>query len=142
MLASTDDAPSAADEQEMQLFWVKLIRRGEALRALESALEGQSPAGIRERITGDQISRGELLWQGTSGYCVVLDHCRRSQEKFVPVLKLQGREGEGLFKPAFLIPMRKLLTGDILPNTERFGIAQRDTIRGMLNEISRLFAGK
>jgi hypothetical protein len=94
---------------------------------------------IRERISKDQVPRGELLWQGTSGYCVTLEDCRRSQGSNVPVLQLQGAKGEGLFKPAFLIPLRALLDIDVLPKTENFGTALRDTIHDMLDEISGAF---
>jgi len=124
------------DQHHMEEAWVRLIRRGEALRALEASLDGHSPAGIRERISRDQVSRGELLWQGTSGYCVVQEDCRRSQANNVPVLRLQGTEGEGLFRTDFIIPMQTLLDIDVLPITECFGIAARDTIHKMLNEIS------
>jgi hypothetical protein len=98
-------------------MWVRLIRRGQAMRALEEALARQTPLSISQKIRQRHISRGELLWQGVSGYCVALSSCDRSELNPVSVLRLQGSKTESKFRPDFLIPLRALLDTDVLPDT-------------------------
>ena len=136
MLAVTGGSFSEEDQQRTKDDWLRLIRRGDALGALEACLNGHTPAEIRERISRDQVSRGELLWQGKSGYCVVLENCHRSQRDSVRVLRLQGDQGVGSFFPGFLIPLQALLDIDVFPATGSLNIVHRDTICDMLDEIS------
>jgi len=139
MLAVTGGSFSAEAQQRTEADWLRLIRRGDALSALEACLNGHTPAEIRGKISRDQVPRGELLWQGKSGYCVVLDNCQRSQRDSVKVLRLQGDQGMGSFSPGFLIPLRALLDIDVFPATGSVNSMQRDTIHDMLDEISGNF---
>lgn len=140
MLANTVGELSDEDLRRNEQAWVRLIRRGEALRALEEVLEGHSPAEIRTRIRENHVSRGELLWQGNSGYCVALSSCQRSGKDKVPVLCLQGMKKKTDFLSAFLIPLRALLDSGVLPEAERLVDASRQVIRDMLDEISKAFS--
>jgi hypothetical protein len=109
------------------------------LRALEEVLGENTPVGLREKIKEDQIMRGELLWQGGSGYCVAMCSCKRSDKQNALVLRLQGTKKETFFKPSFLIPLRSLLSTDLIPESNKFGTLQRNYIREMLYEISTVF---
>lgn len=139
MLANTGGRLSDEDLIRFEQGWVSLMRRGEALRTLEEALADHSPVELRERIREDQVLRGELLWQGSSGYCVAMTSCKRSSKENTLVLRLQGAKKESLFSPSFLIPLRCLLNSDVLPESNQLGILQKDFIRNMLSEISKAF---
>jgi hypothetical protein len=136
MLANTNGKLSDADLTRFEKDWITLMRRGAALRALEEVLGKNTPEELREKIREDQINRGELLWQGKSGYCVAMCSCKRSDKQNALVLRLQGTKKETFFKPSFLIPLRSLLCTDLIPESERFGTLQRNYIREMLSEIS------
>lgn len=140
MRSNTEGTLSEIECKHIENVWVQLIRRGEALKALEYALAGHSPAEICERIHQDQMMRGELLWQGDSGYCVLLAASRRSQIKNVPVLRLQGQQVESNFKPKFLIPLRGLLDPEVLQITEKFGRSHRDVLSEMIVDFARPFS--
>lgn len=140
LLANTVGELSDEDLKHNEESWVRLIRRGEALRALEEVLGGHSPAEIRSRIQENHVSRGELLWQGNSGYCVALRPCQRSSQDKVPVLCLQGMRNKTDFLSAFLIPLRSLLVSGVLPETERLVYASRQIIHEMIDEISKAFS--
>ncbi|HQO62973.1 MAG TPA: hypothetical protein PK528_05125 [Syntrophorhabdus sp.] len=137
MLTYSGGILSADNLKRFEQAWISLMRTGEALRALEEALKGHSPLELRERIRQDQIERGELLWQGRSGYCVASCSCLRSWKENVPVLRLQGAQKESSFDPSFLIPVRSLLSSDMLPQNERFGIPQRNCLSKMISELSK-----
>jgi hypothetical protein len=139
MLANTSGRLSDEELIRFEQGWISLMRRGEALRALEEALMSHSPVGLREKIREDQVLRGELLWQGSSGYCVAMTSCKRSSKENTPVLRLQGAKKESLFSPSFLIPMRCLLNSDVLPESDKWGILQKNSIRDILSEISKAF---
>ncbi len=141
MLANTGGGLSAEDLVRFEQEWVLLMRRGEALRSLEEALANHSPVELREKIREEQIERGELLWQGSSGYCIAMTSCKRSSKENTPVLRLQGAKKESLFAPSFLIPLRCLLNSEVLPESDQLGIPQKDSIREMISEISRVFHG-
>jgi hypothetical protein len=139
MLANTVGELSDEDLKRNEEAWVRLIRRGEALRALEEALAGHSPAEIRTRIQEDHVFQGELLWQGNSGYCVALSSCQRSGKDKVSVLCLQGMKKKVDFLSAFLVPLRALLDSGVLPEPGRLADASRRVILDMLDEISKAF---
>lgn len=140
MLANTGGRLSDDELMMFEQGWVSLMRRGEALRAMEGALVSHSPVELRDKIKEDQVLRGELLWQGSSGYCVAMTSCRRSSKENTLVLRLQGAKKESLFSPSFLIPLKCLLNSDVLPESNQLGTLQKDFIRDMLSEISKVFS--
>lgn len=137
---NTEEDFSAIKPKRLEEEWLRLIRRGEAFRALEEALGGHSPSELRGRISQDSISCGELLWQGTSGYCVALADCRKSQHENVQVIPLQGIKRERSFKSDFLIPIRSLLDEGVLNESSRLGAEQREVIRELIAELASLFS--
>jgi hypothetical protein len=141
ILVNTEEDLSVSKVQRLEQEWLRLIRRGEAFRALEEALVGHSPSEMRHRIHRDHISSGELLWQGSSGYCVTLEDCGGHQRDNVRVIRLQGAAKESDFKPGYLIPIKSLL-GGVLQKSDRFGTEQRETIRVFIEELSRPFSTK
>jgi hypothetical protein len=139
MLYNTEGELSADELRFTEQTWVHLLRRGEALRALEEALATHSPNDVRERIQQDHVSRGELLWQGTGGYCVALQDCDRSKGDKIPVLKLQGSQKESKFAPRYLIPIKALLEPAVMPETGRFRLTEREVIHEMIDEFAGAF---
>jgi hypothetical protein len=139
MLANTAAIPTDENLKSYNQLWVSLMRRGEALRALEEALSGHTPVELREQIGDDDVTRGDLLWQGVSGYCVALRSTKRSRETLARVLSLQGTKKETTFISHFLIPIRSLLNSAVIKDSETFGTNHENALRGILSEISRSF---
>lgn len=140
ILANTKEDLSPKKAGQLEEEWLLLVRRGEAFNLLEEALKGHTPAELRERISQNHISAGELLWQGISGYCVVLEECRRSQLENVRVIPLQGSKKEVEFKPRYLIPIKSLLEEGILRETDQYGAKQRELIQGLIEELAEPFS--
>ena len=116
--------------------WELLLQRGHALRRLELAVRQMTPAETRERISMDELRPGELLWQGSAGFCVVLHHCSRITDENAMVLKLQGDGSETLFKAPYTVPIRALLEEEVVPLTHDFGDKPRQVLRDFINKLS------
>ena len=116
--------------------WKRLTQRGQALRCLEATIRGTSLEVLRERIRINELQPGEVLWQGTAGFCVVLRGCSRSGKDNVPVLKLQGDGAETAFKGSFTVPVRALLEEDVIPWIPDYGDGPRRVLREFIGELS------
>jgi hypothetical protein len=69
---TTPDAEQTQDDIDtIGDRWLQLLQRGHALRRLEAALVGRTPAELSLKVTQAQLGAGELLWQGNAGFCVV-----------------------------------------------------------------------
>ena len=119
-----------------EIEWARLTQRGQALRCLEAAVRDTRLDVIRERIRIDELRPGEVLWQGTAGFCVVLRRCSRSGRDPVPVLKLQGDVAPAKFQAAATVPMRSLLDEDVIPGTPDFGDVPRRVLHEFIRELS------
>ena len=142
ILLNTEENFSSIEIDAIEKAWLHLIRKGEAFSQLEMILKDQSPVHIRDRVAQDQISRGELLWQGNSGYCVALEDCQRSERKNISVLKLQGSKKDVQFESTYLIPLRSLLDSQVLPAANHLGSEVRNAVLKLINEISGPFSTK
>jgi len=140
ILLNTEEKLSETKAKAVENSWLHLIRTGAALRELEEILKDQSPLAIRDRISQNHISCGELLWQGNSGYCVALENCRRSEDKNVPVLKLQGARKESPFRSGFLVPLRCLLDPHVISAANRLNLGARNILLNLIEEIGRPFS--
>ena len=123
-------------QQRATVQWELLLQRGHALRLLEVAVRQMTPAETRERISMDELPPGELLWQGSAGFCVVLHHRSRLTDKNAMVLKLQGDGGETHFSAPYTVPMVALLEEEVVPRTHDFGDEPRQVLREFINELS------
>lgn len=120
----------------LQTSWQLLKRRGQALRALEQALDGHTPGELREAIVQEEIKEGELLWQGTGGFCVAAQKFSRSKEKEKALtVRLHGKLEEVKVLSCYTIPVRALLDEAIIPVTDGFGAKQRDEIARLVEEL-------
>jgi len=120
--------------------WTDLRRRGESISRLEKAIEKLTPAEICNQIRQNDLMKGEILWQGSAGFCVVTEKCKRQDKANVNVLRLQGKKGDGDFKASYTIPIKSLLDPEVVPLTEVFGIEQRKVLDIFLSELSTGFA--
>ncbi|MXW24323.1 MAG: hypothetical protein F4Z96_06740 [Chloroflexi bacterium] len=138
LLAHT--AERGADDQERSSWaaaeWVRLVRRGQALRRLEAAIRDARLEVLRERIRVDELRPGDVLWQGTAGLGVVLRPRSRSGRDSVPVLKLEGDGGETAFVAWATVPVRALLDVDVIPWTQEFDHGPRRVLREFVHELS------
>lgn len=142
LLAHTADPGVNQDvlRRQAETEWDLLLRRGQALRLLETAVSRIEPKEIKDRIRSAELCPGDLLWQGDAGFCVVRQRALRTTEVKVKVLKLQDSEGEKLFDASFAIPMRELLNEDIVPRSETFGDEPRLVLRELIDDLSKGFA--
>jgi hypothetical protein len=100
--------------QESAERWVRIIRQGHALRKLESALSGKTPGTLKDVITDSDIRIGDVLWQGSVGYCIAKSSAKRSPSEKVQILYLQKTSGTGQISASFAIPVRALLTDNFM----------------------------
>lgn len=133
--ANRDDLLRQAEAE-----WALLLRRGQALRLLEAAVRPMAHAEIRNRIRSDELRPGDLLWQGAAGFCVVRQRASRTASVNVTVLRLQGERGETPFRASYTVPMRDLLTEEVLPHSDAFGDEPRQVLSEFIDELRRGFA--
>lgn len=117
--------------------WDLLLRRGQALRLLEAAVRCMTPADISGQISSDELFPGDLLWQGSAGFCVVCDRASRAVDSKVSVLKLQGDGAKAQFKTSLTIPMLDLLREDVVPPSHEFGDIPRRVLREFVDELGK-----
>lgn len=100
----------AEEEALLGAWWPRVQRRGAALAAFDRALFGTSPADLRGRLASWTVQPGELLWQGTAGWCVCEGSASSSMpDENIAVRKLQGDESRPTFRAGYLIPLRSLV---------------------------------
>lgn len=137
VLMSSTDITDDTFWKEMEKRWVDMMRQGHALKMLEHALEGRSPAELRDVIVQQEVRKGEILWQGTKGFCITVQSGKRSKEEKIPVIYLQTLGNEGKFQGDLTIPMRAILDdATILADA-----APRLALRTMIDEISNVSLG-
>ena len=139
LLAHTIDGELENEERIRwaEAEWERLTQRGQALRYLEAAIRDARIDIIRKRIRIDELPPGEVLWQGSAGFCVVLRRCSRSGTDHVPVLKLQGEVEPANFRATATVPIRGLLDETVIPRTPDFGDVPRRVLREFIHELSK-----
>ena len=144
LLAHTTDERSDREERVRwaEAEWMRLDRRGQALRGFEGAVQRTSLAVLSNRIALDELVPGDVLWQGKAGFCVVLRRCSRCDRDRVPVLKLQGKAAESEFDAAATVPVRALLDERVIPRTPELGDEPRGVLREFIGELSSDVAGE
>lgn len=125
-----------ASEVSVTDAWHGLLRRGHALLRLEQAAHGIPPDVLRSRVKADALRAGELLWQGTAGYCVVVAPTSRSKMGKVPVLRLQQRVEQSQFAAAYTMPVSLLVDESVIPATSGFGDEPRQVLREFVGELA------
>ena len=95
--------------------WLTLVRRGRALGLMEKAVAGTDLVTLRGRIRQTKIAAGELLWQGTAGFCVTTSDCATDSgpTDTVEVLALQQGKAKR-FRVSFLLPVAGLLEDGVI----------------------------
>ncbi|WP_319581546.1 phospholipase D family protein [uncultured Pseudodesulfovibrio sp.] len=119
--------------------WKLLLQRGHALRLLEAAAKSLSVEEISNRIGTSVLQKGDLLWQGTAGFCVVCEKSPRTDKK-VKVLKLQKGGEEVKYIASKTIPIKALLDKSVLPHSEHFGDEPRVVLHKFIRGLSQVFA--
>ena len=135
LLAHTG-VPEATSSVPVRAAWELMLRRGHALLRLEDAANAVPPDTIRARIQVPELLAGDLLWQGTAGYCVVTKATSRSVGQKVTVLKLQNCQAEeSQFMAEYTIPIGSLLEEIVLPVSHGFNAEPRRVLREFLDEL-------
>ena len=147
LLACTSPSVAVGELETVGQTWLRLIRRGHAIRRLELALVGMTPAQLAPRVRTERIARGDLLWQGTAGFGVAVEDACRGHGGSVGVLPLRGdahavkRGGRRRsaaasavkrFSVRVTVPLLALLDDSVLPPTREFGDEPRDALRVFL----------
>ncbi len=98
--------------QSIETRWNKLIRQGYALCLVEEALATKTPVEIKGAIQQTTVKKGELLWQGTAGFCIAVQDFSRSSGNAQVLYLQQAREGA--IKAEFAIPLKGLVESKII----------------------------
>ena len=104
----------AVGDQPDRLYrhWTTLLQRGQAFRELESSLTSIGCAKLQERLDSiciDEITAGELLWQGKSGYCIAKRRFYRGGQWPVEPLWISNPQKTNQVLPGATIPIRTVL---------------------------------
>jgi hypothetical protein len=92
--------------------WTRLLTRGEALMRLQAAATAAGgPAVLNQRISVRDLERGEMLWQGKHGYCIV-ETLSAGQVDAWRVRDWHRLE----FNPQMAISVASMLTPSVLPD--------------------------
>jgi hypothetical protein len=102
---------------EIEERWLTLIRRGFALNRLETAMMSFTVVKLAELIKQDRIVLGELLWQGSYGFCIANGECNRNSQEKCDVLLLQQGSSKKTFSASLLVPLDGLLSSDIVDDS-------------------------
>ena len=123
------------DVKVIERRWLTLIRRGYALGLMERAAVEVGFAVLRSRIAQTNITAGELLWQGTAGFCVTTSNCvrRSGTTDTVEVLALQQGKAKK-FRVGFLVPVMGLLEDGVLGDSV-MPVRVRGELAAMVNEL-------
>jgi hypothetical protein len=170
MLGSTggvQEDPTAVGD-DAGVLWLRLLQRGHALRRLERALVGQSPADLAPKVRSTQLTKGELLWQGSAGFCAVMEdasreagtvdvlsvRCKREQLKEAGApdkskhggrrqgssMQPKDTSGKAKFDARRTVPLLALLDEVVLPASSTFDAAPRSVLRAFGTELAEGFA--
>jgi hypothetical protein len=120
--------------------WERMLRVGHALLRLEAVASAVPSNEIRARIQVRELLAGDLLWQGTAGYCVVARKTTRAEGEKVPVLKLQDQLQEAQFMASYAVPIRSLLDDAVIPVSREFDTEPRRALSEFLDELAKPFA--
>jgi hypothetical protein len=134
LLAHTGD-PEASSTAAVREAWERMLRRGHALLRLEDAAKAVPLVALRARIQVPDLLAGDLLWQGTAGYCVVTKATPRLDGKKVPVLQLQKQSEESHFVAPYTMPIVALLDEAVLPPSPGFSAEPRRVLGEFLDEL-------
>jgi hypothetical protein len=115
--------------------WARMLKRGHELLRLEGAAKAIPLPTLRSRIRTAELRAGDLLWQGTAGYCVVTRSTPRAEGQKAPVLRLQNRAEESHFAASFTMPIESLLDEEVIPRSSSFDVAPRGVLKEFLEEL-------
>lgn len=98
--------PTGVQFDRLMAAWAAWTRAGKAFEEFESAAKVWSARDLAAAIADNEVSQGDLLWQGGQ-LCVVDADCRRDQTDFAKVYFLRG--GTTQFQKNWLVPVASLL---------------------------------
>lgn len=136
LLISSTKIDKASFWKHVDEKWVDLLRRGHALQQFESAIGQMTPGALKDRIAQQVVKKGELLWQGNAGICVAEEAFDRS----VPgckahILYLQKAAGNGVIVASFAIPLKALITENIISLDN----APKQSLLSMIDSLAGAF---
>jgi len=137
ILTTTDPGEEPQEETWSILTerWGALLRKGTAFRRLERVVAHKTPAEIRQGIQQDEVKQGDILWQGGIKFGVATQTFRRSSGETVRVAMVGEESEPKKFKTHFAIPFRGLLADGLLPVTTNFGMAEREALQSLADDL-------
>ena len=112
------------------------LRAGQSFYRLQSVLGAHSMNYLQGLVAGSPVERGEMLWQGSTGICIVLDSPAEGHDR-VSVLPLSKPDGISVFMRDYLVPIRALLAAGIMSGDTQFGCDQEKALIELMVEVSR-----
>ena len=120
-----------AQPERLMAAWTAWVKAGKAFEEFENAAEAWSARDLAAAIADDEVSKGDLLWQGGE-LCVVDADYRRNQTANAKVSFLRGGGTE--FKGHWLVPVASLLKA---PNSLDLRQEVRELLRRILAELKK-----
>lgn len=114
-----------------------ILRRGQVLHELETALNAMGIDEIRGAIEGRSLVAGDLLWQAQRSYCLVA-RTPTSEDKYVEVYCLQDPSGSTHFLLPYAVPVSALLESDSLASAIGLDAQRRQELFAVLGELKLL----
>jgi len=114
--------------------WGAILRRGEALRLLERSLARRSVEEVHQDLPLLRLAPGDLLWQGSIGFCMVTTQWNGTGD--CPVLKLQRQMERSKIAFAYVTPVRALLDQARLSEDRVVDAQARIEITALLAELT------
>lgn len=115
--------------------WGSLIQKGMALKKFEDAASHLDLQEMIPQIKKDQLEKGDLVWIGASGVCVVAKRCSRKKNDKANVLSLQCKYYYKRFLSKILVPLDEILTGESFIPHELLGKNERKIILDFMSQI-------
>jgi len=115
--------------------WGALIQKGISLKKFEDVASHLDLTKMIPQINKDQLEKGDLVWVGPSGVCVLAKGCSRKKNDKVDVLSLQSKGNYKRFFSKYLIPLDEILTGDAFIPHELLGGHERRIILDFMRQI-------
>ncbi|MBJ6799756.1 hypothetical protein [Geomonas propionica] len=106
--------------------WRCLLQRGHALRLVESVLRSKTPVLIKDSIAQDNVAQGELLWQGTMGFCIAVNAFSRAGNGCNANILYLNELRAGAVRADYTIPVKGLLESDLISLPEEVNAVLMD----------------
>jgi len=133
----SDRRPEDEVFEDLRKRWLLMIRMGRAIQVFEKALEGREALDLKVGLGWRVLPAGELLWQGTNGFCITPQPVDRKRKRPVMVVSLRDTKRPIQFVADYLTPLRLLVKDAALFQGTEFGEAHRRYLLALSTTVKK-----